>query len=120
MTGRLAEIVQRGAGWNRRDVSNIIVCRDGFRLSVIANPGAYCLPRLNFPGDGPECWPHGQSSDYPGPFTHLEVGFPSERPEPWEAWEEFCDDPSDPTNTVYSYVPADLIRQLVERHGGEA
>lgn len=56
---------------------------------------------------------------YPGPYTHVEVGFPSEVPEPWEIWSEFVEDPESPTSTVYAYVPVEDVRALVELHGGE-
>jgi hypothetical protein len=80
-----------------------IMCVDGFRVSVIASASAYCTPRTA-----------------QGPYTHVEVGFPSRRPEPWDAWVKYAEDPEIPTGTVYGWVPVDLVRDLVAAHGGEA
>jgi hypothetical protein len=90
----------------RRKPSGRINCADGFTMSVQAGFGAYCTPR-----------PVGY--DYQGPYTAAEVYFPSERPEPWDQWERFCESPDDPTDTVYGYVPFALIEALIELHGGE-
>lgn len=104
-----------------------IECADGFSLSVISGGGTYSTPRpalcsTRVPGHCPgvrmpmlnqvEC-------TYTGPFTALEVGFPSERPEPWNAWSEYVEDPDQPTETVYGYVPVEIIRALIDSHGGE-
>ena len=57
---------------------------------------------------------------YSGPYTHVEVGFPSDRPELWRDWEAYAEDPDEPTRTVYGYVPLQLVQELVTTHGGEA
>ena len=94
---------------------NTIVCRDGFKLSVIAGQGTYCTPRPDWPfADNPV------PADYPGPYTHVEVGYPSQRPEPWAEWAQYAEDPEKPTGTVYAYVPVEMVRALVAAHGGEA
>ena len=81
-----------------------IVCADGFSMSVIAGGGAYSSPRFD-----------------PGPYTHVEVGFPSEWPEPWVSlWSAHIDAGStDPTESVYPWVPIDDVRALIASHGGE-
>lgn len=84
--------------------SNKITCMDGFKLSVIAGGGSYSIPR--FTDDGP--------------YVSVEVGFPSARPEPWGVWEEFAERADDPTGTVYGFVPVELVRALIESHGGAA
>jgi len=90
-----------------------INCVDGFRLSVQAGGGAYSVPRHHgFSA-------HDPGSDFEGPYTHAEVGFPSQQPQPWSKWEKYCEAPSEPTETVYGYVPVELIRALIESHGGE-
>jgi hypothetical protein len=94
------------ANWPRYPaprLPNWIQCTDGFRMSVISGEGAYCSPRND-----------------QGPYTEVEVGYPSERPEPWSDWSEHCEDSSCPTETVYSYVPACKVRALIALHGGEA
>ncbi len=101
--------------------NNRITCVDGFSLSVIAGTGCYSVPR---PKMVPHCPPMPYTSEtddayFHGPYTHVEVGFPSERPEPWDDWEDFADG-GDPTETVYGYVPVGMVRALIESHGGEA
>src|SRR5690554_4453180 len=93
---------------------NHVVCRDGFEMSVIAGAGTYCTPRPRWPVADPV------PADYPGPYTHVEVGYPSQRPEPWDKWAEYADDPEQPTDTWYAYVPVEMVRALVAAHGGEA
>ena len=87
-------------------------CQDGFTMSVIAHAGAYCTPRPDWDSTPP---------GFDGPFTQLEVGFPSQRPEPWDQWAAHADDGDreDPTDTVYGYVPVQMVRDLIEMHGGE-
>jgi hypothetical protein len=75
-----------------------IACKDGFSLSVQANWGAYCTPRQNV-----------------GPWREVEVGFPSAIPLSIMAYAENVDNP---TETVYGYVPIELVEALVEEHGG--
>lgn len=100
-----------------------IVCADGFHLSVIAGCGAYSAPRTSLPGydDLDLSW---EPADYPGPYTAVEVGFPGERPEPWdgrggEGWGWYAEEPATPTETVYGWVPGDMVRDLILLHGGE-
>lgn len=83
-----------------RDRTN---CADGFSVSIQAGEYLYSTPRADT-----------------GPWTAAELGFPSERPEPWADWEEYAQDPLNPTNTVYAYVPVELIEALIALHGGEA
>ena len=87
---------------------NRIRCADGFTMSVIAGQGAYCQPRPDI------------DSFYRGPYQSVEVGFPSDKPKPWKRWKQYAEDPSDPTGTVYPFVPVDVVRDLIARHGGEA
>ena len=88
---------------------NKIRCADGFTVSVIAHWGAYCTPPPQFAND----------TDAPatcGPFTAVEVGFPSEQPEPWQDWERYAEAPDNPTETVYANVPVGMVRSLIARH----
>lgn len=79
-------------------VSRRIVCNDGFSMSVQANQFAYCTPR-----------------DDEGPWTEVEVGFPSKiEPLIWE-WAE---EPGLWTETVYPWVPIEVVAAVVEVHGG--
>ena len=122
MTALLEQIIASG---NRRfDPANLhigdnnIQCADGYTMSVIAGEGCYCTPRpdrYGVLGNAP--------GDYPGPYSHVEVGFPSARPEPWEKWQPLADGLGDDDRalwlTVYGYVPVELVRELVAAHGGE-
>ena len=75
-----------------------IVCNDGTTLSVQVGSSLYCSPR--------------ESEN--GPWTHVEVGFPSITPP--DTWKEYSDGafPSD----VYGYVPVELVEQFIAEHGG--
>lgn len=75
-----------------------IVCKDSFVMSVQGSVFAYCSPRNN-----------------DGPYTHVEVGYPS-RPEP--KLMVFAEDPDNPTTTVYGYVPISLVLEIINDHGG--
>lgn len=75
-----------------------ITCADGFIMSVQANEGAYCYPRNDV-----------------GPYTSVEVGFPSA----YDFFlQRYAEDPSRPTETVYPNVPVSAIRLCIDAHGG--
>ena len=101
---------------------NRIECADGFTMTAISGGGTYCSPRpaLCATEIGGDCPTErvGVACDYPGPFTELEVGFPSERPEPWDTWRRFS-----PTgewqDVVFPCVPILHIAELILLHGGE-
>jgi hypothetical protein len=78
-----------------------IVCADGFSMSVQGNYGAYCAPR----------------DSYESGYYEVEVGYPSERvPELME----YAEDSTKPTDTVYGYVPVEVVERIVDDHGGLA
>ena len=79
-----------------------ITCADGFSMSVQVHEGAYCSPRN---GVGPM-------------WSQAEIGFPSERPS--EAIMTYAEEPDRPTDTVYAYVPLELIDAEIQAHGGFA
>lgn len=84
-----------------RHHSGLVVCADGFNLSVQAGGGSYSSPaRVH-------------------PYTKAEVGYPSARPEPWAKWSKYAEAPGDPTGSVYALVPFEMIEALVALHGGE-
>ena len=86
-----------------KEQSRPIVCEDGTRLSVQASSHHYSTPR-----------------DDDGPYTHVEVGFPTV--EPPESWADYFDgrwDTDDRTGSVYGYIPVELVREYIESHGGE-
>ncbi len=74
-------------------------CADGFNISIQANEYTYCNPRITYPGE----------------YTKVELGYPSE---PDELIEEYAEDWDDLTDTVYGYVPIEVVDKLLEKHGG--
>lgn len=76
-----------------------IECNDGFTMSVQGHAGAYSTPR----------------NDWEEEYTSVEVGFPSARE---ELLMPYVDDAEHPTETVYGYVPIDVVVSVIEKHGG--
>ena len=76
-----------------------VICKDGFSMSVQANSGAYCSPRI----DGAK------------QYWEVEVGYPTEDE---VLIIEYAEDPSKPTDTVYGYVPVNIIYLVITKHGG--
>lgn len=102
-----------------------VICNDGFSISVQANECAYCLPRIsqglldeklyfkgtfNFDRDVAS----GFIDEFI-PYVEVELGYPSEVEEDLLPYAE---DESDPTNTVYGYVPIEIVDSMIQRHGG--
>ena len=75
-----------------------VVCADGFVMSVQANEFVYCEPKNNM-----------------GPWRSVEIGFPS-RVEPLLL--NYAESPGNWTDTVYPYVPVELVAAVIEVHGG--
>ena len=76
-----------------------IVCNDGTTLSVQASELHYSMPKQDN-----------------GPYTHYEVGFPSEQPH--EAMMEYAEDKDSPLHTVYTYVPKHIVQEFINLHDG--
>lgn len=91
-----------GAPDSFRVVSRI-ECRDGFHISVQGHRGAYSSPREN-------------GADY---YSQVECGFPS-APVPELAQYKDGDRENRDTDTeaVYGYVPANVVADLLNAHGG--
>jgi len=78
-----------------------LVCRDGFKMSVQASSYHYSSPRSHV-----------------GPWSSMEVGFPSKPVPELRQWrEDVGDDPSD-EDCVFGWVPVAKILETVEKHGG--
>ncbi len=73
-------------------------CADGLTVSIQASRWHYSEPRQTF-------------SDK---FESLELGFPTERD---ELIMPYAQSPEYPTETVYPYVPWDVVEKMVEKHG---
>ena len=75
-----------------------VKCVDGFEVSIQASHFHYCQPR-----------------DSAGPWTHVELGFPTARV---TSLREYRDGPPPDTGTVFGYVPIEKVARLLNRHGG--
>ena len=84
-----------------------ITCKDGFSISVQGSSFSYATPRVDNPPNG---------------YTHVECGFPSTTPKTAELRgyaEGFgYDDDLDYTETVYGYVPVEVVEAELDAHGG--
>lgn len=75
---------------------------NGESISIQANDGAYCYPREN----KQNCYTE---------FFEFELGFPSFES---DLIREYAEDKDKLTNTVYGYVPYQIIQQLIDQNGG--
>jgi hypothetical protein len=73
-------------------------CNDGFTVSVQASEVHYCTPR-----------------DNAGPWTHVELGYPSAA---CRTLLPFAEDRKCPTETIYAQVPVEVLERIIRRHGG--
>lgn len=78
-----------------------MVCADGFEMSVQAGRTHYCDPRYD-----------GERE-----YDSFEVGYPSEQD---DLLTPYAEDRRRLTETVYGYVPADVIDAVIVKHGGLA
>lgn len=93
-------IVETGSnGFECEGVRPRLICKDGFSVSVQASRFHYCSPQI----------------DGANEYEAVELGFPSAED---SIIEEYAEDPTDLTGTVYGYVPVDIVNKLVEKHGG--
>jgi len=76
-----------------------IACTDGFGVSIQASHVHYCEPRSET-----------------GPWSQVELGYPSA--DPGEVIRAYAENPYQPTDTVYPYVPIELVEALIAQHGG--
>ena len=82
----------------RTVIPSVMRFGDGNSVSVQASARHYCLPREDR-----------------GPYTHVELGFPTFIP---ELVMHYCEEPERPMDTVYGYVPIGLVDSLANLHGG--
>jgi len=90
----------------RKEHNPRIECNDGFTMSVQARDGAYCTPREDHPRT---------------PYTHVECGYPSSKPTTVALcdYAELCGT-DDYCETVYGYVPVEVVQAELDAHGGIA
>lgn len=77
------------------------VCKDGFTISIQASEHTYCQPRV--------------TDDVV--YSAFECGFPSMDVPELREWKDGGPD-ADDKQSVYGYVPTEVIAQLLEKHGG--
>jgi hypothetical protein len=75
-----------------------VECKDGFKVSIQASHSHYCTPRKD-------------DAEY---YTHVELGFPNMIPPDYIL--EYAEDEEYPTDTVYAYVPVELVNQMIDLH----
>lgn len=76
-------------------------CADGFVVSIQASAGHYCIPRQN------RFWP----------YHCFELGYPTAKDDAlWTYIDGNAED--DQTQSVFGYVPANVVVELINRHGG--
>jgi len=84
-----------------------IVCLDGFSMSVQADSSMHCSPRED-----------GIDTKY----VAVEVGYPSEEDVLLNEHVEgnYLDIENDEsyTNSVYPWVPAEVVKEVIDKHGG--
>ena len=73
-------------------------CKDGFSVSVQASQYHYCRPRI----------------DSAEKYEKVELGYPSAAD---ELITDYAEDRTY-TDTVYDYVPVEIVDKLIEKHGG--
>ena len=73
-------------------------CKDGFSMSVQANFAACCSPRND-----------------DGPYTSVEIGYPSESE---SLIINYAEDIDALTDTIYGYVPVNTVYLVITKHGG--
>ena len=76
-----------------------VVCADGFTMSVQASAYYYCQPEV-------------RDADR---YETVEVGFPTAK-EPMLM--PYAETPENPTDTVYAYVPVEVVTNVIVKHGG--
>jgi hypothetical protein len=72
---------------------------DGDSISIQVGSFAYCLPRNDS-----------------GPYHEVELGFPSFVPD--ETIMDYAEEPDNPKETVYGYVPIELVEEMIASKGG--
>jgi len=76
-------------------------CADGFIMSVQASRMHYCQPREDMED---------------GDYSHWEIGFPSHPEIHLRCYYRG----GDPTQSIYEYVPTQVVNDIIAKHGGIA
>lgn len=86
--------VKRGEGKLPNTQIPRVICNDKTVISIQASEFHYCHPRNNN-----------------GPWDEVEIGFPTCSMEGFEQYD-------DGTGDVFSFVPIELVVELINKHGG--
>ena len=81
-------------------------CKDGFTMSVQASAYHYCNPKV---------------SGYNAVYNKVEIGFPTEYESLLKNYVEDLsgeDEDLDYTDSVYPYVPSNIVAMIIAKHGG--
>jgi len=96
--------MQEGIDQSRSDmewqITRRLMLANGVSLSIQASHAAYSIPRIILPY---------------AEYSAMEIGYPSER---IESLMEYAEDPERPTNTVYPYVPVEVLEKVIAEAGG--
>ncbi len=79
----------------------LLICKDGYSISVQASEYHYCTPRINLED---------------GCYYSVELGFPNEYD---ELIDKYAEDKGS-IYTVFGYVPIEVVDELITKHGGIA
>src|SRR3990172_4400625 len=88
----------KGFNPKRTQFVDSLVCADGFTMSVQAGEHLYSTPRSNVQL-----------------YHEVEVGFPSKKE---KTLMPYAEDSTRSTDTVYGYVPVEIVNAIVDAHGG--
>ncbi len=91
--GRIAAVI------TSMKLSKKMTMKDGFTMSVQASAGHYCSPKYN-----------------DGPWESVEVGFTSS----WQKLLKPYAEGRPYTQTVYGWVPVEIVEAIIKKHGGLA
>ena len=80
-----------------------LLLQSGLSLSIQASSGHYCSPRKNA-----ECETYAM-------YYEFEIGFPSQK---IDKLMQYAEQPDEPTETVYGFVPKSLIKEIIDDNGG--
>ena len=81
-------------------LTKALMLKNGVTLSVQASSGHYSLPRVILPYKE---------------YTSFEIGYPSEY---FGFLKDYAENPDEPTDTVYAYVPKNVISHIISMCGG--
>lgn len=75
-----------------------LICNDGFKISVQASSGHYCIPR-----------------EFVREYKSLELGFPNMES---DLLTQYAENPDNQLQSIFAYVPFEIVELLIEEHGG--